>query len=105
MNFLNECNGIHHGYAEHSNVAKVVLLAVYGPALEKFKAYVGGRTNHDTQMEIGRRCQFEGVLDRLLGFDILGVHAAMGTPEEWVLDALRDCASADYWYAYMKDYN
>lgn len=47
------------------------------------------------------RCNLEGLLARLNGF---GYQWPNYTPEQWVLDALRDAASAEYYYAFEKDY-
>lgn len=31
-------------------------------------------------------------------------HEFLNTPDEWILDGMRDCALADHWYMFEKDY-
>lgn len=112
MNFLNKCNGIMVGGRTVTEDEKTKLRAVYETAFPKFVEWLRTHPawdeqegcNNQTSVALGSRTSFNGVLDRLQGFDVYGCHAVYGTPEEWVLDALRDGARANYWYQYEKEW-
>lgn len=88
------------------------LFAVYLTVYPKFVDWLHshpawdeqGGFNNQTSMALGDRTSFYGVLGRLQGFAVYGHHAVYGTPEEWVLDALRDGARANYWYQFEKEW-
>ena len=111
MNFINKCNGIDVG-SSVTPEAKAAVKAVFDEARAEFRCFVQDNptfdhtdgADHHRMRYLGTQCSLSGVLARLGGFDILGYHAIYGSPKAWVLDALRDCASVDYWYAFEKEW-
>lgn len=112
MNFLNKCNGIMVVGRNITDEEKLKLAPVYNEVFPKFVKWLRTHPawdeqdmcNHQTSVAVGHRTSFNGVLARLQGFSVYGHHAVYGTPEEWVLDALRDGARADYWYQFEKEW-
>lgn len=107
MNFIGKCNGISLNGRKLAEEESRLVMKVFPKVFAEFKNYVQGPgydpradMNPDLRLDIGERCRPNGVFDRLRGHDI----TASFTIEEWVADALRDCAGADYWYNYEKEW-
>lgn len=110
MNFIGKVNGIDLQAAKLSPEAQEAVTAVLPQCREDFRAmmvpnrfqddvgsipglsgdfYCGGRFSSDTR-----------VMDRLRGWS----DEVLANPKAWVMDALRDCASADHWYTFEKEW-
>jgi hypothetical protein len=110
MNFIGKVSGI-NAHAPLSPEQREEFMAAYPAAHSKFvKEFMGPYEedgvviNHPVgggSYYMGGRCGPDRLLSRLNGF---GYQWPNYTPEQWVLDALRDAASADYHYAFEKDY-
>jgi hypothetical protein len=108
MDFIGKCSGIVVG-SSLTPAQQDAVCKVFDEAYGEFFRYVGYDTvttasspdatalNHNLMLYVGTRCTPTGVLLRLRrDFDI------ENRPKEWVLDALRDAASADYYYTFQK---
>ena len=100
MRFLNRCNGFStQSLAEAEEVAVGKVLA---EARELFIAWVYNiNTTHE--YHLGWRfnsdqCVFDRIAKATSVQELSENHLA------WALDALRDCASADYYYEFEKEY-
>ncbi len=112
MNFINKVNGIDMQCRRLTRDEREVLLPVYERALVRFVEWLQTESgwdpddcaNHKLSKCIGSRTSFDGVMDRLNGIDVFGYHSGYGSPEDWVLDAIRDGARAQYWYRFEKEW-
>lgn len=111
MNFLNQCNGIDlQGRAIPKDKVPEIQ-AAFERVSGDFRRYVEGpgydrmnEANHNLKLMIGSRHTVNHVLNRLQGWDPFETHANYGSIDEWVLDAMRDCARSDYWYSFEKEW-
>ena len=100
---LVKCNGIELG-DDLTAKERQAITDAYENALAKFVEYANSPTcTHKFDLS-WRYPSLQAVFDRLMSFQILGYHSVYGSPEEWVLDALRDFCEANYWYANHKEW-
>lgn len=105
--FLGKCNGIHMDCAELSTEDVATFNKLYPEVLKKFKAMVRALpdfdsldyASHKEGLMLGNRVHSASALISRLR----GVSFSDG-PEAWILDALFDGASADYWYEFEKEW-
>ena len=102
MEFLNRCNGISSDRIVLSGEALTIFSMELPFARSEFMTYMpNGR---DTGYILG--CRFyddQTVLARITS-RLKDEAEFLADSKAWCLDALRDCASADHWYTYEKDY-
>lgn len=106
MKFLKRCNGFRSCAPEFSQAARDVFLGLSGRGRLEFYRLVendsiaaltagpfeyGSRFSDDDT--VWRRITSAATEDEFLA-----------APLDWVLDALRDCASADHWYTHEKEW-
>lgn len=107
MNFLKRCNGYSveaSGLINRHSTVYIDLVNTIDQARELFKhlhasgeipgEYHYGSRFNNTDSVIFR---IESALETVEELDQLGLM-------NWALDALRDCASADHWYTFEKDW-
>lgn len=103
--FLGKIGGIDLGKAPLSIADLADFKTLIDDARKKFKAMVKALpdydkldyASHSEGLMLGNRVHSdEAVLARLRG--------VVGITNEWILDALFDCASSDYWYCFEKEY-
>lgn len=105
--FLNEVNGIACGMPELPPWKKYLVEQVFEDAKKEFLTLMRNTpeteeiVNHSEEVLIGSRCTVSGVCARLIR---VAEKVDKDSVKEYVLDALRDCSSADYYYFYVKDY-
>lgn len=104
MDFFFRCNGIWTGHRPYTQDAVNVFSSLVDPAREEFKKYVKenfvksfrdyafGTRYHDNRT----------VLERITS--VTSQDEFMSDPINWILDALRDCAEADYYYFVEKSW-
>lgn len=111
MQFLNRCNGTSTKRLRLSSAAMRVYFE------HKDKARADFRALAEKCGEGRRGFTFDGS-DYYFGYRFLDDNAVLGRmesvlkseaefladPYAWCLDALRDCASADHWYRFEKDW-
>lgn len=113
--FLGQCNGIDCQGADITGRRKEQIESIFDAVLHQFETMLNDTpgtkdgVNARFGYMVGSRCTLSGVLSRLQGkgYQIeqtLASSTAHATLRDWVLDALRDCASADYYYNFEKDY-
>lgn len=99
--FLRRCNGykfnpeIQLSYVEDTETFKKLLphcREVIKTILNDSEYHFGMRFNEDVTVMI----RIESALKDVKEFK--------ANPEAWIMDALRDCAGADHWYEYEKDW-
>lgn len=106
--FLNKCSGIDAQGAALSREMKAKVESIYEVCIEVFTEMVRrtpgtkNDVNHRLRYYLGTRCNLDGVMKRLMGREYQMEWSA--NLLSWVLDALRDCASADYYYSFEKEY-
>lgn len=103
--FKGKIGGIDLGKAPLSPADVEVFKNLIDAARTKFKAMVKelpdfdklDYASHDEGLMLGNRVHSnDAVLYRLRGIE--------GLTEAWILDALFECASSDYWYQFEKQY-
>jgi hypothetical protein len=119
MNFLNRCNGRHEPCKKLSEASFQLYCQHASKARADFGSLGNGATTFDyntRSYHLGRRflddnavlCRIESALSGGLFqkpvADIDIDAEFQKDPYAWCLDALRDCASADHWYTFEKDY-
>lgn len=113
----NWCNGLAFPLADFKPGTLRVLQSAIPVARQWFKANVKPNDEYpeDLGYWFGRRFNSDqDVIDRIRGASMgkfLGPDNRRPTDDEvmadvdrWVLSALKDCASADHWYMFEKDY-
>jgi len=105
INFLKRCNGVNYQAPFLSEETKKALLAVLPYARERFRVFM---TQNSLQ---GDSRYYTGVRFNDNNDVFMRVESAFPTesevlhaPMDWALDALRDCAGADHWYEFEKDW-
>lgn len=111
--FLGKCNGgIMDGERLPEPVAKAVV-AVLPAARTLFKGRLDSNEISNREYFLGSRFETDAdILNRIwAAVSPNSLFGPRGTVEQvqhdplgWALDALRDCASADYYYTFEKDY-
>jgi hypothetical protein len=102
MNFICKCNG--YGIQRLSDDSWLALEMVIDDCRKQFLAWLDSDSKLASQYLPGTRFNS----NRDVGSRI--AHATTDaefqtSPVPWVLDALRDCAGADYWYTYEKQWD
>jgi len=101
--FKFRCNGIFLDGAKLSPKAAQAVADIFPVVKKDFEAMMdGGYIDGVGNVYFGSRSCVSGVLDRLKGFYSEDV---LTDPYGWTMDALRDCAQADYYYAFEKDWD
>lgn len=105
--FFQKCGGIDLGQTPLSEKDVETLTAIYPETVKKFKAMVKALpdfdgldyASHDEGLMLGSRVHnLEAIKYRLRGKPFAE------SPEGWLMDALFDSASADYWYQFEKEW-
>lgn len=118
MDFLKRCNGLKIPAAPLSEAAVLVLKRALPRARDLFEAALrSGELDRHGDFHLGQRYRslydvqhrIESAIDKeppIFSGDRVGGGEAefLADPEAWALDALRDCAAADHWYTFEKDY-
>jgi uncharacterized protein YciI len=112
MKFLNRCNGTSSNRKQLSKEAFNVYCATVADARAVFRKAAAehedslrrGFTFEGHELYLGRRFLDDNTV--LARIESALAHEAEFTadPFAWCMDALRDCASADHWYKFEKDY-
>lgn len=106
--FLKRVNGVHHGVAPLTPEQQKTVESIFNECYREFEAMLKALPDYDSRdgcshtkgLLMGYRCHVDGVLGRLQGFS----DTFSDDPKAHVMDALRDCASADHWYTYEKEW-
>jgi hypothetical protein len=105
MKFLNRCNGSASKTIPLTDEERGFFNDAIGPARTQFRQVLeDGTLPGDQYLEGHRFSSTSRVVDRIISVSnrpILTEANAL----DWVLDALRDCASADHWYHFEKDWD
>ena len=102
MEFLNRCNGSCSQQVKLSNATLYAFAANLPLARSEFMAQMpNGR---DTGYYYGPRFADDQTVLARIQSALKDESEFTTDPMVWCLDALRDCASADHWYKYEKDY-
>lgn len=99
MKFLFRCHGMCTDCALSSEAGAAVL-AVLPEARTAFRDYAADKA--DTY-DFGSRFSDDSVVAQRIA-TAATEGEVLRDPLAWVLDALRDCASADHWYTFVKEY-
>ena len=101
--FLNRCNGSRTPVIAFSEEACHIAKVFFESSKAEFR-YLVLNDKLAGQYELGSRFgSFETVLRRIES--AATEWEFLEQPDMWVMDALRDCASADHWYTYEKSYD
>lgn len=103
MNFLGRCNGYKTLTPAFSNVAVEKVVDCLPEARLMMLGYFKEK-EHELRLEAGHRFHSDqSVVERIAS--VATEQEFMAQPMDWVVDALRDCAGADYWYTYEKQWD
>jgi len=97
--FLNVCNGYSFSREEYSLPTISLFKERYKDLKDHAKQLLGGRND---VWFAERFHNPSDVLGRITS--VAYEHEFLKNPDEWILDAFRDCAQADYWYTFEKNY-
>lgn len=104
MDFLNICNGYRLGSPRFSQTARSVFQVLVAQARIDFKEAMASETGPGGRYELGYR--FENNDDVLTRIESATTEDEfLGNARAWILDGLRECASADHWYTYEKQWD
>lgn len=103
MNFLNRCNGYDLS-PRMTTTTRQVLDQVLPEAREAFRAFASSDLGRAGRYELGYRFDSNDTVERRITSAIEAEAEFLADPRAWALDALRDCAEADHWYTYEKDW-
>jgi hypothetical protein len=105
MQFLNRCNGSASQTIPLTDEECGFFNSTIGPARTQFRQLLAnGTLSGDQYLEGYRFSSTNKVIDRIISVADRPVLTEANTLD-WVLDALRDCASADHWYHFEKDWD
>ncbi len=106
ISFLNVCNGYQYGVPKPSPVLKATMDTLLPQARERFLAWrrqLDRSKAWDYHFQMGFRFDDNNaVLLRILS--AASEEEVLKDPMAWALDGLRECAMADHWYEYEKDW-
>lgn len=107
INFLKRCNGYGFDGPTLSDEAKSALVAVLPIARERFRVFMTNESVRPGGCDYyyaGSRFNDDGSIFRRIEHAMESEDEVLNAPMDWALDALRDCAGADHWYTFEKDY-
>lgn len=105
ISFLKRCNGYGFGGPTLSDEAKDALIAVLPLARERFRVFMTNESaNGNREYYAGSRFNDDGSVFQRIEHAMDSESEVLTAPMDWALDALRDCAGADHWYTFEKDY-
>lgn len=103
--FLGRCNG-YKGMLTPSTQAGVDVFAeVIDECRAQFESDFHNDFGYYGKYETGPRFRDNAMVMARIWSAVVDDSEFLARPRAWVMDALRDCAEADHWYAYEKDWD
>jgi len=107
--FLGKCNGVQLNGVQLTAEDRVVFNTLFPDIKKRFCDLVRAlpdynkleHASHKEGIFLGHRVSSAGlVMDRLRGL----ADKFSENPEAWMMDAMYDCSTADYWYEFEKEW-
>lgn len=107
LQFKNRCNGYRLDSPSLSVDALLTLSAILPEARREFEAFLAATSEAGRHGEyhLGTRYGSDDMVRRRIESAIRSEEEFLADPLGWALDGLRECASADHWYTYEKQWD
>jgi hypothetical protein len=108
MNFLKRCNGYSSGTPELKKETAEAVVSILTQARMAFREWADNeqKSGRDGDFYYGHRFNTDSkVLQRIQSAEGVSSEDVSNDPMAWALDALYDCASADHYYTFEKEWH